>query len=158
MVDEQCAIEQTFTLGFAILDGGNLIHDVGFMEDGLTSHYDALTMVNDIAGFARRIQKGIRFDEDTTDLNVLKEVGHGGEYLTAMPTFMNCRKEIWYPELHDRNNSEKWINDGAKDLRTRIHEKTRAILAEETPERIPAEVKVKFAEILERANARINNK
>ena len=75
-----------------------------------------------------------------------------------MPTFMNCRKEIWYPELHDRNNSEKWINDGAKDLRTRIHEKTRAILAEETPERIPAEVKVKFAEILERANARINNK
>lgn len=158
MVDEQCAIEQTFTLGFAILDGGNLIHDVGFMEDGLTSHYDSLTMVNDIAGFARRIQQGIRFDADTTDLNILKEVGHGGEYITATPTFMNCRKEIWYPELHDRYNNEKWINSGAKDLRTRIHEKTRAILAGETPERIPADVKAKFAEILERANARINNK
>ena len=128
------------------------------MEDGLTSHYDSLTMVNDIAGFARRIQQGIRFDADTTDLNILKEVGHGGEYITATPTFMNCRKEIWYPELHDRYNNGIWINSGAKDLRTRIHEKTRAILAEETPERIPADVKAKFAEILERANARINNK
>ncbi|MDO4541831.1 MAG: trimethylamine methyltransferase family protein, partial [Bacillota bacterium] len=143
MVDEQCAIEQAFTLGFSILDGGNLIHDVGFMEDGLTSHYDALTMVNDIAGYARRIKDGIRFDADSTDLNNIHEVGHGGEYLTRMETFQNCRKEIWYPELHDRNNSEKWAGMGATDLRTRVHEKTKAILAEPTPERISAEVKAK---------------
>lgn len=156
MVDEQCAIEMAFTLGFALLDGGNLIHNVGFMEDGITHHYDSLTMANDIAGYARRIRQGVRFDESTTSLETIKEAGHGGTYLTAMSTFENCRKEVWYPELHDRNNYAKWTGSGSTDLRTRIHNKTADILAEPVPERLSADVQAKFAEILAKANERVS--
>lgn len=157
-VDEQCAIEQAFTLGFSILDGGNLIHNVGFMEDGITSHYDSLTMANDIAGYARRIKAGVRFEDATVDQNVIKEVGHGGTYITRMETFENCRKEIWYPELHDRYNYAKWTSTGSTTLGERIHEKTKAILEAPTESRLTPEVKAAFAEILAKANARVKNK
>ena len=132
-VDEQLAIEQSMTILMAGLDGGNLIHNVGFMEDGLISHLDSLTMANEIIGYARRIRRGIAFDEETTSLETIAEIGHGGEYMTADQTFDYFEDEVWYPELIDRASYSKWLDGDQLTFNERLHAKTAQILEEHDP-------------------------
>ena len=132
-VDEQLAIEQSMTLLMAGLDGGNLIHNVGFMEDGLVSHLDSLTMANEIIGYARRIRRGITFNDETTSLETIAEIGHGGEYMTADQTFDYFEDEVWYPELIDRASYAKWETGDKRTFNERVHDKTAQILESHDP-------------------------
>ena len=155
VIDEQLAIEGTFAVLSAVLDGGHATHDVGFMDSALTTDLDAIVMIDEIVGYARRIAQGVTLNEEEFGFDAIAEVGPKGEFLTNMHTLMNFG-HVWYPAIIDRNNYNKWVEKGAKDFRTRLHERTAALLAEHVPEPLPAEVIAQIDEILASANARID--
>ncbi len=152
-VDEQLAIESTFFIYNNVLNGGQMTHDLGFMDSALTTHLDALTMEDEIISYARRIKEGFEIDEETLALDVIKEVGPKGEFLTHEHTAENFR-QVWYPTLLDRRIYPQWKEE-SKDMRTRVHDKTTKILAEHNAEPLPADVNAKIDAVIEKANKRV---
>ena len=64
----------------------------------MTFSLEALLYCNEVAGWLRRVWKGIRVDEETLALDVTRSVGPGGHYLGEEHTAKHCRTELWNPK------------------------------------------------------------
>jgi trimethylamine---corrinoid protein Co-methyltransferase len=134
MFDEQAAMEATINITTAALSGGNMIHDVGYLEQGLTSSPDMMVASNEIIDMVKRIMKGIDVSDDAKALHVIDEVGPGGHYLEHDHTYKRFKSDIWRPDLIDRQVFENWEASGSKTFRERVHERVIEILdTEEEP-------------------------
>ncbi len=134
MFDEQAAMEASMNIATAALVGGNMIHDVGYLEQGLTSSPDMMVASNEIISMVKRILKGIPVTDETKALDVIDNVGPGGHYLDHDHTYNRFKTEIWRPDLIDRQVWENWESAGSKTFRDRVHDRVVEILeAEEEP-------------------------
>ena len=131
MYDEQAAMEATMNIATAALVGGNMIHDVGYLEQGLTSSPEMMVAADEIIDMVKRILKGIPVTEDSKALHVIEEVGPGGHFMAHDHTFERFKTGIWSPKLVDRQNFEEWEASGSKTHRQRVHEKVVEILDRE---------------------------
>jgi trimethylamine--corrinoid protein Co-methyltransferase len=61
-----------------------------------------------------RAVEGIRVDDETLAYDLIKQVGPGGNFVTAKHTRRFMRKEHYQPELSDRSNREEWEAAGSK--------------------------------------------
>ncbi len=155
IVDEQSAIESSMQILTNALSGTNMVHDVGFMDGAMSGSLDQLVLCDEIIGYARRIRAGINFDEKSFALDLIDEVGPGGEYITTGHTFKHFKKELWRPTLLDRAPYEGWAQEGRKDMRTRVHEKTAGILADHRCRPLPDEVAAQLDAIWMKAQKRV---
>jgi trimethylamine--corrinoid protein Co-methyltransferase len=130
--DEQAVMEATMNITTAALVGGNMIHDVGYIEQGLTSCMDMQVAADEIIDMVKRILRGIPVNDDTMALHVIEEVGPGGHFLEHDHTFDRFKDEIWTPKLVDRQNWENWTATGSKRYSDRVHERVIEILESET--------------------------
>src|SRR5690606_15974112 len=118
--DEQSAMEATFNITTAALVGGNMIHDVGYLEQGLTSSMDLVVASNEIISMVKRIMRGIPVTDETKALDVMEDVGSGGHYLEHDHTYSRFKTEIWRPTLIDRQVYENWELSGSKSFGERV--------------------------------------
>ena len=132
LFDEQAAMEATINTTTAALTGGNMIHDVGYLEQGLTSSMEMMVATDEIIDRVRRIMRGIPVNDETKALDVMEDVGPGGHYLEHDHTYERFKSEIWRPKLTDRLNWENWERAGSKPFRERVHERVIEILETET--------------------------
>lgn len=132
MFDEQAAMEATINIATAALVGGNMIHDVGYLEQGLTSSTEMIVASDEIIDMVKRIMRGIPVTDETKALDVMDQVGPGGQYLDQDHTYTRFKTEIWRPKLLDRQNWENWTAAGSKTHRQRVHERVIEILDAET--------------------------
>jgi trimethylamine--corrinoid protein Co-methyltransferase len=132
MFDEQAAMEATINIATAALVGGNMIHDVGYLEQGLTSSPQMIVASNEIIDMVKRILRGIPVDDETMGLNVMDDIGPGGHFLEHDHTYSRFKTEIWRPSIIDRQNWENWELTGSKTFRERVHERVIEILETET--------------------------
>ena len=133
-IDEQAAIESTLSVITQILSGANLIHDIGYLDLGLTGSFDMIVMNDEIIAMAKRFMRGINTDDEHLALEVTDNVGPGGSYLTEKHTLKHFKTEHWEPKLMDRGNYERWVKNGRKGFGERVNEKVKSILAEHKPE------------------------
>jgi trimethylamine--corrinoid protein Co-methyltransferase len=105
--DQQAAAEGAIWMMLTALGGGNLIHDVGYIESGLTASYEQLVAMDEIAGLVKRYAGGIEINADTMALDAIEDVGPGGHFLEHEHTFQHFRRN-WVPELFDRGSREDW--------------------------------------------------
>ena len=154
IVDEQSAVESSMQILTNALSGTNMVHDVGFMDGAMSGSLDQLVLCDEIIGFAKRIREGINFDEKSFALDLIDQIGPGGEYISNAHTFKHFKKELWRPTLLDRGLYEGWVQDGRKDMRTRIREKTAAILANHSCQPLPDDVAAQIDAIWLRARKR----
>jgi trimethylamine--corrinoid protein Co-methyltransferase len=132
MFDEQAAMEATINIATAALVGGNMIHDVGYLEQGLTSSAEMMVASDEIIDMVKRILRGVPVTDETKALDVMDQVGPGGHYQDHEHTYNRFKTEIWRPKLIDRQNWENWTAAGSKTYRQRVHERVVAILDAET--------------------------
>jgi len=133
-IDEQAAIELALSVITQILSGANLIHDIGYLDLGLTGSFDMIVMNDQIIAMAKRFMRGINTDDEHLALEVTDNVGPGSSYLTEKHTLKHFKTEHWEPKLMDRGNYERWVKNGRKGLGERVNEKVKSILAEHKPE------------------------
>lgn len=134
LVDNQAAIEATQSVLYSALSGANLVHDTGYMGSGTLGALEMIVLVDEIVGYTKFITKGIRVDEETLALDVIDEVGPGGEYLTNQHTFKHFRDQLYGQSLMDRQMRDKWKATGSKTMGDRIKEKVKDILEHHQPE------------------------
>ena len=153
IVDEQAAVEATMSLYNAFLSGANFVHDVGYLDSGLNGSLPSLVMCDEIIGMIRQVGKGIRVDDETLSLDVLNEVGPGGEFVSHDHTFDHW-KEWFRPTFIDRSNYETWVNSGKKTFNDRIEEQVDHILETYEAEPLDENVLKEMKEIIDLADKR----
>ena len=154
-LDEQAAIEGSLSCFFSALSGGDLCHDVGYTESGLTGSVFQLAMMDEAIGYSRRITRGIEVNDDTLAVDVIHNVGPNGHYLYEKHTHRYYKTEFWYPKLCDRRNYEEWEELGRTKMRDRVIDRVRDILASHQPSSIKPETENVIQDVLEAAEDRV---
>jgi len=150
--DQQAAAEAAVSLVVESLAGSNLIHDLGYLESGLTFSFAQLLLGNEVVSWIKAFAKGYEVNDETLALDVIAELGPEGDFLNSPHTLKHYR-ERWYPDLFERMTFESWRAKGGKNLAERAKEKIDAILAEHKPEPLPEKTREKLREIVLRAKA-----
>ncbi|MBC7259054.1 MAG: trimethylamine methyltransferase family protein [Chloroflexi bacterium] len=149
-LDEQAAADATFSVLVALLAGNNLVHDVGYLEAGLTTSPEMIVFTAEIIGMMRKFMGGVTLDAESLALDVIHKVGPGGDFLTQKHTLKHFR-DLWEPSLFSRQRMEDWVAQGSKRLGQRLKEKTLSILEEHKPQPLPDSVRAEIAYILKGA-------
>ena len=63
------------------------------------------------------------------DIDLISQVGHGGDYLTHPTTFERFR-ERWMPTMADWDDYDTWRRGGSQDAVTRATQRLKAVLAQ----------------------------
>ena len=127
-VDVQAAVEATFSLLSSSLTGANLIHDCGILDHGSVASPAYNVLINEVLGMVKRYEQGIILNDDTLALDVLNTVGPGGHFLDDEHTLHHFR-DIWYPQLFERMDYDRWLEKGAKHFEERLREETQKAMA-----------------------------
>jgi trimethylamine--corrinoid protein Co-methyltransferase len=140
--DAQAGYESAITNLMVALAGGNFIHDAaGFLEFCMTASYDKLVIDNEIIGMIMRAVDGIKVNDETLAFDLIKKAGPGGHFISSRHTRRHMRSELYKPLLSDRENRDRWKEDGAKDIRQRAAEKVRDILTKPPQSIVPEDVR-----------------
>lgn len=149
VLDAQAAIDAQFSVQTALLARTNLNHDVGYLEAGLANSPELMVLCNEIIAQTRRFVDGVRLDDETLALDVIDQVGPGGEFLSHSHTMAHWR-ELWTPTLFDRRRLESWQNAGSKEINARLREATIALMTNHHVPALPAAVDQEIETILRR--------
>ncbi len=139
LVDQQAAVEAALTLLVETLGGANLIHDLGYLESGLSGSLAQLVICNEIVGWLEHFMAPVEIDDETLALDLIDRLGPEGNFIESKHTLAHFR-EHWYPDLFERGNYERWQAAGAKGLGERAAERVEKILSEHKPEPLPDQV------------------
>lgn len=135
--DAQQAYDFSLTAMPAALAGANIIYGLGAIESLLTFDYAAMISGAEQARRILRVLGGIEISDDSMALDLIHEIGPGGEYMTHPHTFQHMRG-MSRSELFYRKNRESWLAAaGGQDLAERAYAEAGRILAEHTPLPLP---------------------
>ena len=153
VLDAQAGAEAIFSITAAIAARGNLVHDVGYLENGLTSSMEMIAFCDEIISMLRIFFRGIPMDADHLALDVIDAVGPGGHFLDADHTLRHFRTDHFLPRLMDRRNFEKWVEAGSPDLASRANRRVLEILDAHQPAPLPEAAKRVVEEVLAESDA-----
>lgn len=153
-VDQQAALEATHTLLIAGLAGNNLIHDVGYLDSGLTSSPEMLVLCDEIISLVKWYQQGMEISDETLALDLIDQLGPGQDFLSSEHTLQHFREAAWYPRLLNRQNHDGWVQSGSHDLGHTLKEETRTLWEKGSPaEPLAESVQEALREVVERADS-----
>jgi len=155
IVDEQAGIEDAISILMTQLAGPHLNHDVGYIEYGSTASFENLVICNEIIGMVRRMSRGIWVDEQTLAVDVMDQVGPGGDFSTHEHTQEWGEREFHSYDLMDRQPYDSWVKSGRKTLFEKANEKVKDILENYQPAPLPRDAQYKVKAIVERAEGRL---
>ena len=143
LVDQQAAAEAALTMMAETLGGANLIHDLGYLESGLSGSLAQLVICNELVGWIESFMAPVQVNDETLALDLIDQEGPDGQFLDSDHTIRNFRKH-WYPEVFERGNFDQWQADGGLSLGQRAASRVEKILSEHQPELLPDEIAKKI--------------
>ncbi len=154
IVDAQAGLEASMSIYSALQCRCTVVHDVGYIESGLTSSMEMLVMGDEIIRMARFVMDGIKVTDETLALDAIARVNPGSGFLADKHTLKHWRTAQWNPSLLDRRQYEDWVSVGSKDLYTRLNERVREILAEHEVPELADKVEDVIADVVSEREAR----
>lgn len=140
--DQQAGIEKMMTILLTALAGADEIALIGGLIDfAKAANYEQVVIDNEIAGYVKRILEGIEVNDDKLAIDVIREVAHGGNYLSHPHTLKYFKSEQYFTELFDRTSRGTWESNGSKDIREVAKEKAREILSKHEALPLPEDIK-----------------
>jgi trimethylamine---corrinoid protein Co-methyltransferase len=148
VVDQQAVGEAANWILLSRLAGSNLIHDIGYMDSGLTTSLEMITICDEFIEMTEPFTRRVNTDPGALAVEVIKKVGPGGHFLNHPHTLKNFR-EHKRPELANRKNYEDWLAEGEKTMLDKAREKVAKILKDHHCEPLPQEVAAELDRIIE---------
>jgi trimethylamine--corrinoid protein Co-methyltransferase len=149
-LDQQAAAEAAMTLLVESFAGGNIIHDLGYLESGLTFSFQLLLICAEIVSWIKAFTRKFEVTDEALALDVTAAVGHDGKFLDTEHTLSHY-KERWYPALFERKTFEAWKDEGSQDLAERTADKVESLLASHRSVPMSEDILEKLQEIIQRA-------
>ncbi|TRZ89676.1 trimethylamine methyltransferase [bacterium] len=149
LVDQQAALEASLSLAFATIEGANLIHDMGYLEAGLSGAHAQLVLCDEVIGWLSHAVHGVEINDETLALDLIDSKGPNGNYLDAPHTRRHFR-ERWMPGILDQNIHDTWEAEGCRTLGDRLNQRVEKILTTHKPAPLSEDVRAKIRGIVER--------
>jgi trimethylamine--corrinoid protein Co-methyltransferase len=155
VLDAQAGYETGILNLFSALSGSDVVIECtsASLENTAASVPEQAIISNEICSFINRILRGIEVNPDTLAVDVIREIGPGGEYLTHNHTMEYFRSEQWDAKLGNRMTRDHWEEKGAMDIRAKAREKFKIIRATHQPKPLDPEVQKKLQQIVDKAEA-----
>jgi trimethylamine--corrinoid protein Co-methyltransferase len=134
LVDAQTGAEYAGSLLVAALAGTNLIHDVGYLDSGLTGSLESILLGAEQIRWVKQFMDGLEVSEETLALDVIADVGPAEDFLGHDHTLKHLRRTMWVPYVTDRNEYDGWAAGGAKDYATRARDYARQLAQSHRPQ------------------------
>ncbi len=150
-IDAQAMIESVLDTIFPAISGANLIGGAGCLEAGITADPVQLILANEINRMVSKATDGINVNDDTVGLNIIEDIGIGGEFLTLDHTLKYFKDAFYRSPLFNYNNRGSWIAEGGKTMNEKAREKALDIINKHTPEPIDENVINAMNDIVEQA-------
>lgn len=153
-LDAQVGYETGMLNLFSALSGADIVIEAtsSALENTETSYPEQAIIGDEICSFINRIIKGIEVSQETLALDVIREVGAGGEFLTHPHTMEHFKHEQWDSQLGNRIRREPWEEAGSKDIQARAKDRLKEILSTHQPKPLDPDVQRKLQEIVENAD------
>jgi trimethylamine---corrinoid protein Co-methyltransferase len=142
----QAAVDNSFSSFMAVSTLSDMLLGAGLLHGSRILSYEMLFLDTEIWSILHAMFKGIEVNNETLALDVIREVGPGGNYLGHMHT-RNHMRERWRPALMDRRPYEIWEQkkDGAREW---AMGKARAILNDYFPEVLDPKIDKELQKII----------
>ncbi|MBN1421931.1 MAG: trimethylamine methyltransferase family protein [Planctomycetes bacterium] len=143
--DVQAGYERGMQVLANALAGTNFIHlSIGLMEQMLTAGYAQCVIDDEILGAAFAMARGIEVSDETLAVDVIREVGPGGQFLDHPHTLEHFKREGWFPRFAVRQRHEVWKARDGRDMLARATDEARRILRDHHPAYIDEGAKVEI--------------
>ncbi len=135
VVDAQCGIESAGSMFLAALAGVNMVTGAGMIDFESCQSNEKLVIDAEIIGMAKRLVAGVEVRDEPIALDLMRKVGHRGDFLGQLHTLKWFREEQYMPsEVIDRGSLEAWNKKGRKTTWDRAKDRVVALLdAYESP-------------------------
>jgi trimethylamine--corrinoid protein Co-methyltransferase len=120
----------------AALSGADLIHDVGLLGNATVVVPEMIVATNEIIGMIEHLLAGVPVDKEALALEIIAEVGPGGEFVTH-PHTLDRFREVWYPGLLYRGGAKAWEDGESPVFEQRVKARTCALIKAHEPEPLP---------------------
>jgi trimethylamine---corrinoid protein Co-methyltransferase len=138
--DAQAGMESMMSQLMATLSGVHFVlHSAGILEGYMTASYEKFIIDDEICGMCKRIKRGESADPQKLALDLISQVGPGGEYLTNMHTFQNFRNEFYMPILEQKESHTAWKEKGGESMDKAANRKWKEILNKYAEPEMPEE-------------------
>jgi trimethylamine--corrinoid protein Co-methyltransferase len=132
-VDVQSGLERGMTLLMGALAGADTFGHMGILGADQAGSLQQLIVDDRTAAYVKRILRGLSVDDETLALDVVKQVGIGGNFLGEDHTHRHFRQELWFPLAFDRRRWDDWWADGASSMADWALDRRAEILADHHP-------------------------
>lgn len=142
----QAGIENSLSTFMASIVMSDMLLGAGLLHGSRIWSYEQMLMDCEIFDIVRKMMSGIEVTEETLALEVIKEVGPGGNYLSQKHTRQHMH-DLWVPKFMDRRPYDTWLErqDGARDW---ARAKAREILASHHPEPLDEKLSAELARLI----------
>ena len=100
LLDEQAIFEGTLTLHGQTLSGGNMIHDMGYMESGLTGSLELMVIQDEIVSIIKAgSMNGLDFSEENLALDLVHQHALSADFMgtehNAYTIVVRAGSHVW---------------------------------------------------------------
>ena len=136
-----------------MLAGASMIYGPGMLENGMVMNLGQLVADADLINMLKFAQKGLTISDEKLALDVIREVGIKGEYLSCNHTFQNFKTEQSNPFIMNRDNRDEWLGKGAPSAYDTGCAKAREILMTGKKQYVTDEAAKAMSDIIAEAEA-----
>ena len=152
----QAAMEKSVAGLTVWLAEPDVLCGIGLLETCQCLSFEQLLIDDEIFGYIRRTQQGIRTDSEYLFTELIAEFGSGAEFLTHESTLAMLKKgEFYMPKLANRQAYDIWLESPQKDILHFANCKVREMLGNR-PEYFDQAVADQLRDIVDRADKAIS--
>jgi trimethylamine--corrinoid protein Co-methyltransferase len=140
VIDAQAGMEAAELTLLSLATGSNLNHDLGYLDFGMTGSLELIVLTDEFLALNRKLFAGVEVTPETLAVDVIRDVGPGGDFLAHRHTAKNVRKAQWRPTIINRQGHVRWAEEGGLDLKEKARLKARKLLETHQPAPLPAEL------------------
>ncbi len=160
VLDQQAAIEGMFSILSAALSGTNMVHDNGYLGAGLIGSLEMLVYCDECISFTKHFMCGMEFSADSLarDIDLIEEIGPGGNYVGHETTYKNFSTTNWFPRYLSKKDYQSWEKDDRITMADRIKTEVGKILAQHKVKPLEQRVIDRLDEIIAEHEQRLGKK
>ena len=128
-----------------------MIYGPGMLEMGMTFSFGQLVIDDEIAAMVKRVISGIDFEDTLMGVDLIKEIGIGGHFLSERHTLEHLRSEQVQSTVIDRRVREDWVDLGSKSIIQSANEKAAELIRTHKPEPLPEDMAKELKRIVKSA-------
>lgn len=138
-LDYQAGMESAFMMTAAALSGVHVtLHACGTCGSMLAMSFEKFIADEDLCGALTKLIQPIEMTDDAFALDLIKQVGASGNYLTQVHTVNRCRDEFFNPDLISRARHDEWFEIPSQQISARAQKLLEKRLAQyEKPQMDP---------------------